>query len=509
MTVETAPGVLTDTARLPAAGHQADAVLPQAGPNAGTLGPRAGRRRRADDDVPDSADQTRDDALRQPDDGDRPTGASSSRRSLTTAGAALGHADRAARRARRTRPRRTSARSWSTTAPRSRASRAPATASRRSPPPTAGARRARPTTGATRTSASGSTPPRPRWRVTKGVLDAGHRTSRYTTTPIVADQRYPFSFPLLPYDYTFQPGHQIGVVIVGSFRDYGTTRLDHRGEHHVLAQELPDHAADRRRRRGRAGRGRHRRRADDGGGHRRRRDGRRRSGDVHRGRHRRRRRADRRAAAGRPDGRGAAQGRLRRVHQARHGRRLGAVLRRGHRRWARRSRWSTAWPSSRRARWAAGRTRSPPRYLGEGAYSASASSEVSHLVGVQSGPGGTVPATLALTLGAAAAFGPFTPGLDHTYTATTNANVISTAGDAALTVDGGKLDQRRVHAARAAADRVLEVLVERPGLQRSGHGHVHPAHRRHRAAAHGRVRQDADVHVVDDDAVTRAWGRRR
>src|SRR4051812_37960425 len=62
-----------------------------------------------------------------------------------------------------------------------------------------------------------------RWRVTKGVLDAGHRTSRLTTTPIVADQRYPFSFPLLPYDYTFPVGHQIGVVIVGSYRDYGTT----------------------------------------------------------------------------------------------------------------------------------------------------------------------------------------------------------------------------------------------------------------------------------------------
>ena len=55
------------------------------------------------------------------------------------------------------------------------------------------------------------------------MLDAGHRTSRNVTTPIVAGQRYPFSFPLLPYDYTFQAGHQIGVVIVGSYRDYGTT----------------------------------------------------------------------------------------------------------------------------------------------------------------------------------------------------------------------------------------------------------------------------------------------
>ena len=53
---------------------------------------------------------------------------------------------------------------------------------------------------------------------------------------------------------------------------------------------------------------------------------------------------------------------------------------------------------------------------------------------------GTVPATLALTLGAPATFGAFTPGVAKEYTATTTANVISTAGDAALTVsDPGHL----------------------------------------------------------------------
>jgi type 1 glutamine amidotransferase len=48
--------------------------------------------------------------------------------------------------------------------------------------------------------------------------------------------------------------------------------------------------------------------------------------------------------------------------------------------------------------------------------------------------GGSVPATLSLTLGAPAAFGAFTPGLAKDYTATTLATVISTAGDAALSV---------------------------------------------------------------------------
>jgi amidase len=54
--------------------------------------------------------------------------------------------------------------------------------------------------------------------------------------------------------------------------------------------------------------------------------------------------------------------------------------------------------------------------------------------------GGTVPATLSLTLGAAASFGAFTPGVARTYTAQTTATVISTAGEAELTVsDPGHL----------------------------------------------------------------------
>jgi hypothetical protein len=48
--------------------------------------------------------------------------------------------------------------------------------------------------------------------------------------------------------------------------------------------------------------------------------------------------------------------------------------------------------------------------------------------------GGTVPATLSLTLGAPAAFGAFAPGVTNDYTATTTADVVSTAGDAALIV---------------------------------------------------------------------------
>jgi hypothetical protein len=47
---------------------------------------------------------------------------------------------------------------------------------------------------------------------------------------------------------------------------------------------------------------------------------------------------------------------------------------------------------------------------------------------------GTVPATLSLSLGTAASFGTFTPGLAKDYTAQQPATVISSAGDAALSV---------------------------------------------------------------------------
>jgi hypothetical protein len=48
--------------------------------------------------------------------------------------------------------------------------------------------------------------------------------------------------------------------------------------------------------------------------------------------------------------------------------------------------------------------------------------------------GGSVGATLSLSLGTPASFGPFTPGITKAYESSTTANVISTAGDALLSV---------------------------------------------------------------------------
>ena len=52
----------------------------------------------------------------------------------------------------------------------------------------------------------------------------------------------------------------------------------------------------------------------------------------------------------------------------------------------------------------------------------------------QGGVGGTVPATLALTLGGAGSLGTFVPGVGAEYAATVPATVTSTAGDATLSV---------------------------------------------------------------------------
>ena len=68
-----------------------------------------------------------------------------------------------------------------------------------------------------------------------------------------------------------------------------------------------------------------------------------------------------------------------------------------------------------------------------------------------------MPATLALTLGTPATFGAFTPGVAREYDASTTANVISTAGNATLSVGDpdtgghGPARQRRVQPAAAAA----------------------------------------------------------
>ena len=79
----------------------------------------------------------------------------------------------------------------------------------------------------------------------------------------------------------------------------------------------------------------------------------------------------------------------------------------------------------------------------------------------------------ALSLGAPASFGPFTPGIDFDYSASMTANVISTAGDATAVGGRSELDQhgqagqRHVRAGAAAAGLGVEPVRDRRGV-RSG-----------------------------------------
>ena len=93
--------------------------------------------------------------------------------------------------------------------------------------------------------------------------------------------------------------------------------------------------------------------------------------------------------------------------------------------------------------------------------------------------GGTVPATLALTLGGPATFAPFVPGVARSYTAATTATVTSTAGEAALTVaDPGRLTNGAFALAAAAAGRDRAERLERARGQRCRGDHVHAGDRR-------------------------------
>ena len=118
--------------------------------------------------------------------------------------------------------------------------------------------------------------------------------------------------------------------------------------------------------------------------------------------------------------------------------------------------------------------------------------------------GGTVPATLSLTLGAPASFGTFMPATDRTYEAATSASVTSSAGDAALSVSPqpAYLANGTFTLSEPLQVAVLEGGVDGAGVQRPGDDRVPPAHRRDAGVAHRQLQQDADVHALDDEPVS-------
>ena len=138
------------------------------------------------------------------------------------------------------------------------------------------------------------------------------------------------------------------------------------------------------------------------------------------------------------------------------------------------------------------------------------------------GVGGLVPGTMALDITGSANLGVFVPGVARDYTASLSATATSTAAAAVLTVydksttatgrlvngssalaspvqvnaDGGEY---KPVVGRPAPDDAGE--VDRPVQRQDGDDRLQAVDRGQRAAGHGRVRQDADVHALADHAV--------
>jgi X-Pro dipeptidyl-peptidase len=60
------------------------------------------------------------------------------------------------------------------------------------------------------------------WRVTKGILDSSNRSS--LSVPSLVTTATPTDFPItmVPQDHVFAAGHQIGVILVGDYRDFAS-----------------------------------------------------------------------------------------------------------------------------------------------------------------------------------------------------------------------------------------------------------------------------------------------
>jgi hypothetical protein len=81
-------------------------------------------------------------------------------------------------------------------------------------------------------------------------------------------------------------------------------------------------------------------------------------------------------------------------------------------------------------------------------------------------PGGSVPATLDLNLGAPTAFSAFVPGLARDYTSTLTAQILSTAGDAKLTVaDAGSANVGKMANGTYALPQAVQVGALKTGAK--------------------------------------------
>ncbi len=95
------------------------------------------------------------------------------------------------------------------------------------------------------------------------------------------------------------------------------------------------------------------------------------------------------------------------------------------------------------------------------------------------------------------------PGVARIYTASTDANVISTAGEATLTTsEPGYLTNGAFRLAQPLQVQLAPSAWTAPGVQRAGGDHVPAADRGDRSAADRHLLEDADLHALDHHAVT-------
>ena len=141
-------------------------------------------------------------------------------------------------------------------------------------------------------------------------------------------------------------------------------------------------------------------------------------------------------------------------------------------------------------------------YSGDALYNATNGTIAYAATSADTPVGATVPATLSLTLGPAASFGALVPGDPNDYTASTTANVISTAGDAALSVsDPGRLANGAFTLPQPLRVEIAPNAWSGPVSKRDVHDHVPPSGRRQRRAPDRDLQPHADVHALDDDPV--------
>ena len=137
--------------------------------------------------------------------------------------------------------------------------------------------------------------------------------------------------------------------------------------------------------------------------------------------------------------------------------------------------------------------------------------------------GGTVPTVLALNVAGAASLGTFLPGVTNDYTSSVSATVTTTAATAALSVHDPSTNSPghlvngsyvmpqplQVNVATGAFAPIDERAapaadLQRPAHERPGRDRLQAAGRGHGRPALRRLRQIADVHALDHDAVSQS-----